>query len=72
MMRNDLKKALTMTGVAAALGGACAVIIALFVVGPLLMIFGMNLLGMAVPYTFKTWCGAALLLFVTKADVKSS
>jgi hypothetical protein len=48
------------------IGGGILILlcVALIVLGPLLLIWGVNLMGVAVvPVTLKTWLGALLVMF---------
>jgi len=54
-------------------GGAiafAAVILIIIIIGlgliPALLIWGLQLMGFTIPLTFKTWCGSAIVLFVTR------
>lgn len=47
-------------------------ILGIFVVSPLLLIWGLNLLGFAVPYTFKSLLGAILVIIVLRVPTQKS
>jgi uncharacterized membrane protein YeaQ/YmgE (transglycosylase-associated protein family) len=47
-------------------------ILGIFVVSPLLLIWGLNLLGFAVPYTFKSLLGAILVIVVLRVPTQKS
>lgn len=46
-----------------------ALVIGAFVVGPLMLLWGLNLLGLSVPYTVGTWFGAFLVLATVQRGV---
>lgn len=52
-------------------GGAVALIgltaLLVFLIGPALLIWGLNLMGMEVDYTVKTFFGAALVILALRA-----
>lgn len=55
-----------------ALGFVIMFILGIFVVSPLLLIWGLNLLGFAVPYTFKSLLGAILVIIVLRVPTQKS
>ena len=49
-------------------------VLVIIVLSPLLLVFGINILLESVnhtliPYTFKTWAGSLILLFILKSSV---
>jgi hypothetical protein len=52
-------------------GGAVALIVLtallIFVVGPFMLIWGLNLMGLEVAYSIKTFFGASLVILALKA-----
>jgi uncharacterized membrane protein YeaQ/YmgE (transglycosylase-associated protein family) len=42
------------------------IILGFFIIGPLFLIFGLNLLGFELGYGFKSFIGAALVIFVLR------
>lgn len=53
-------------------GGAAALIffaiLFIFVIGPLMLIWGLNLMGFEVAYSLKTFFGAGLVILALKAN----
>ena len=56
------------TGLAggSAIIGAILLLILIIGIGPALLIGGLNLMGLAVPFTLKTWFGAFLVMLVLR------
>jgi membrane protein implicated in regulation of membrane protease activity len=59
-------------------GGAiifAIIILAFIVIGlgliPALFIWGLQMMGFAIPLTFKSWCGSAIVLFVIRTRFTS-
>lgn len=71
-MENFFKKLLGSLGI----GGGIALIIMfvlfLFVIGPLFLIWGINLIGFDVPYNFYTLFGAFLIMLILRGNSGSS
>jgi hypothetical protein len=58
-----------------ATGGIVAIIVVfvgLFFVLPIILIFGLNLMGFELPYTFKTVFGASLVCLALRGSSSSS
>ncbi len=66
-----LQKLLNKAGVTGALAIVVFLILGLLVVSPLLLLWGLNSLGFAVPYTLKTFLGAIAVILVLRSSGSS-
>lgn len=66
------RKALAGLGLATAGAGCIVVVIGLILLLPLVLIFGLNLLGFSIPYTVETWFGAFFVAWCLRGGSSSS
>jgi uncharacterized membrane protein YeaQ/YmgE (transglycosylase-associated protein family) len=66
-----LQKLLNKAGVTGALAVVVLLILGLLVVSPLVLLWGLNSLGFAVPYTLKTFLGAIAVILVLRSSGSS-
>lgn len=64
---NAFNKLIKYLGASGAVALILLSIILLFVVGPFMLIWGLNLMGLEVDYTIKTFFGASLVILALKA-----
>jgi hypothetical protein len=69
---NILNKLLKKLGIGGALAIGIIVILGLLVVSPFILLFGLNLLGISIPYTFKTFMGAILVILILRPTSSNS
>jgi hypothetical protein len=50
--------------------GSLLTLVVLILATPFALLLGLNLLGFAVPYTLKTWCGALLVRFALRGSTR--
>ncbi len=67
MENSKTKKILAKIGLGGALGMGLIVILGLLIVSPVLLIWGLNLLGFDVPCSFQTVFGAILVVLVLRS-----
>jgi hypothetical protein len=67
MENSKTKKILAKIGLGGALGMGLIVILGLLIVSPVLLIWGLNLLGFDVPFSFQTVFGAILVVLVLRS-----
>jgi hypothetical protein len=67
MENSKTKKILAKIGLGGALGMGLIVILGLLIVSPMLLIWGLNLLGFDVPFSFQTVFGAILVVLVLRS-----
>lgn len=68
LLTNLLKK----LGIGGALALAIIVFVGLFIASPFLLILGLNLLGFSIPYTFKTFLGAIVVILIMRPTSSST
>jgi hypothetical protein len=61
-----LEKILKKAGIGGAVGLGLVVLLGLFVVSPILLIWGLNLMGFPIDYTWKTILGAILVILIIR------
>jgi hypothetical protein len=66
-----LQKLLNKAGVTGALAVVVLLILGLLVVSPLVLLWGLNSIGFAVPYTLKTFLGAIAVILVLRSSGSS-
>jgi hypothetical protein len=69
---NILSKLLKKLGVGGALAIGLVVIIGLLIVSPFVLLLGLNLMGISIPYTFKTFLGAILVILILRPTSSNS
>jgi len=70
MENSKTKKILAKIGLGGALGMGLIVILGLLIVSPMLLIWGLNLLGFGVPLSFQTVFGAILVVLVLRSPAQ--
>jgi len=67
-----MKKILSALGLGSGIILVILFILFMFVVGPLLFVYGLNLIGFETAYTFETLFGAFLIMIVLRGGGTSS
>ena len=65
---NAFNKLVKYLGVGGAAALALFAILFIFVIGPLMLIGGLNLMGFDIAYSFKTFFGATLVILALKSN----
>ncbi len=67
-----LEKLIKKLGIGGAVGLGLFFVLGLLVVSPILLIWGLNLMGFEIAYTWKTILGAVLVILVVRPSGSSS
>ena len=67
-----LEKLIEKLGIGGAVGLGLFFVLGLLVVSPILLIWGLNLMGFEIAYTWKTIFGAVLVILVVRPSGSSS
>ena len=68
----SLEKLIKNLGIGGAVGLGLFFVLGLLVVSPILLIWGLNLMGFEIAYTWKTIFGAVLVILVVRPSGSSS
>lgn len=63
---SPLQKLLQKIGVGGSVLAIVLIIIGFFIIGPLFLLWGLNLMGFGISYGFKSFLGAGLVIFVLR------